>query len=116
MDAHDLRRLHYELSSAKQRTAVHHGKLVGATNSEIMAWYDNILTSAMAPALETAGTVVELGSSFGHIMWMLRQSYPKLTYRGGDFADSAVALAAKLYAKTPTYRLKSLIFTHQVMI
>jgi len=41
---------------------------------------------------------------------------PKLTYRGGDLADSAVALAAKLYAKTPEYRLKSLIFTHPTMI
>ena len=101
LDAMDLRRLHYELSLAKRRAAVHHGRLVGATNSEIMAWYDSILTSAMAPVLQTAGTVVELGSGIGHIMWMLRQSYPDLTYRGGDFADSAVALAARLYAKTP---------------
>lgn len=110
MDAMDLRRLHYELSSAKRRAAVHHGKLMSATNNEIMAWYDSILIAAMASALETADTVVELGSGIGHIMWMLRQSYPNLTYRGGDFADSAVALAAKLYAKTPDISVEKFDF------
>lgn len=101
MDAMDLRRLYYDLSSTNRRAAVKDGKLVSATNSEIMTWYDGILMSAMTSALMTAGTVVELGSSFGHIMWMLRKAFPNLIYRGGDFADSAVALAAKLYAQTP---------------
>ena len=110
MDAHDLRRLYYDLSSAKQRAAVSHGKIVSATNSEIMAWYDNVLISAMGPALKTAGTVVELGSSFGHIMWMLRKAFPNLIYRGGDFADSAVALAAKLYARTPDISVEKFDF------
>jgi hypothetical protein len=64
----------------------------------------------MASALKTAGTVVELGSGFGHIMWMLRQSFPRLAYRGGDFADSAVALAAKLYAKTPDISVEKFDF------
>ena len=110
MDAHDLRRLYYDLSSAKLRASVQHGRLVGATNNDIMTRYDNILTAAMAPALKTAGTVVELGSSFGHIMWMLRQSFPGPTYRGGDFADSAVALAAKLYAQTPDISVEKFDF------
>lgn len=110
MDAHDLRRLYYDLSSTKQRAAVHRGKLVSATNSEIMTWYDDILMSAMTPTLMTAGTVVELGSSFGHIMWMLRKAFPNLFYRGGDFADSAVALASKLYVQTPDISVEKFDF------
>ncbi|MEQ1519917.1 MAG: hypothetical protein ABL936_01460 [Aestuariivirga sp.] len=110
MDAHELRRLYYDLSSAKQRAAVRQGKLVGATNSEIMSWYDDILISAMTTALKSAGTVVELGSSFGHIMWMLRKAFPNLIYRGGDFADSAVALAAMLYAQKPDISVEKFDF------
>jgi hypothetical protein len=110
MDAQDLRRLYYDLSSDKLRASVQHGRLIGATNNDIMTRYDNILTTAMASALKTASTVVELGSSFGHIMWMLRQSFPGLAYRGGDFADSAVALAAKLYAKTPDISVEKFDF------
>lgn len=110
MDAGDLRRLFYDLSSPKKRASIHQGKLIGTTNSEIMTGYDNILTSDMAPALKSARTVAELGSSFGHIMWMLRQNFPGLAYRGGDFADSAVALAAKLYAQTPDISVEKFDF------
>lgn len=110
MDAYDLRRMSFDLTSVNRRAALHQGKLVGATNSEIMTWYDEILQSAMASALKTAGTVVELGSGFGQIMWMLRNAFPNLIYRGGDFAASAVALAAKLYAQTPNISVKKFDF------
>jgi hypothetical protein len=98
MDAQALRRLSYDISLAKPRASVQRGQLVEATNEEIMSAYDQILRDAMAPATADAATVVELGSSFGHIMWMLRKAFPQLIFRGGDYADSAVALAAKLYA------------------
>lgn len=110
MDAHDLRRLYYDLSSDKLRASVQQGRLVSATNADIMTSCDNIQTTAMASAMKTAGAVVELGSSFGHIMWMLRRSFPGLAYRGGDFADSAVSLAAKLYAKTPDISVEKFDF------
>jgi hypothetical protein len=110
LNANDLRRLHYELSSSKRRAAVHNGRLLSATNSEIMTWYDDILTTTMASVLKPEVTVVELGCGIGHIMWMLRQAFPGLTYRGGDFADSAVALAEKLYAQTPDISVEKFDF------
>lgn len=110
MDADDLRRLHYDLTSVEQRASILSGKIIGATNSEIMSCYDRILKSAMTPSLKTARTVIELGSGIGHIMWMLRQNFPSLAYRGGDFADSAVALAAKLYAQTPDISVEKFDF------
>ena len=97
MDAQALRSLSYDISNHKPRASVQHGQLVEATNAEIMAAYDAVLCQAMEPAMAEAATVVELGSSFGHIMWMLRKAFPRPNYRGGDYAESAVALAGQLY-------------------
>ncbi len=101
MTPDDLRRFYYDLSSTKLRASVKDGRLLAATNGDVMGWYDEKLTAAIAPFMASAKTLVELGSSFGHIMWMLRKSFPNVAFRGGDFADSAVALASKLYALHP---------------
>jgi hypothetical protein len=100
-NAYDLRVIYYDINSEKRRAAIVNGKLVDASNADVMAWYDEILTTAMADAVKSAKTIVELGCGMGHMLWVLRKVFPGLQYRGGDYADSAVALAASLYKSTP---------------
>jgi hypothetical protein len=69
-----------------------------------------VLTSAMAPALKTAKTIIEMGCGMGHMLWVLRKHFPGLTYRGGDYADSAVALASRLYKTTPDISVEKFNF------
>jgi hypothetical protein len=101
LNAHDLRVIYYDANSEKRRAAIFNGKLVDACNANVMGWYDEVLTSAMAPAVRSAKTIVELGCGLGHMLWLMRDRFPGLQYRGGDYADSAVALAARLYKSTP---------------
>jgi hypothetical protein len=100
-NAEDLRRIFYDLNSDKERAAILEGKLCVATNAEVMALYDKLLINAMGASIGRSDTVVELGSAFGHILWMLRSHFLGKQFRGGDYADSAIALAAKLYKSTP---------------
>ena len=101
LNAHDLRVIYYDVNSEKRRAAIINGKLVDACNVDVMGWYDEVLTTAMAPAVKSAKTIVELGCGLGHMLWLMRDKFPGLQYRGGDYADSAVALAARLYKSTP---------------
>jgi hypothetical protein len=110
MNAGDLRRMYYDLSQPKPRAAVRDGRVVRARNEDMMASYDAILSEAMAPVMKTAKTIVELGCGIGHMMWMLRGKFPGPAYRGGDFAESAVGLAAKLYADVPDISVQKFDF------
>jgi hypothetical protein len=110
MDAADLRRKYYDLNSAKLRAGVVDGKIVEANNAHIMEKYDSILVNAMAETVKGCSTIVELGCGFGHILWMLREAFPGKTYRGGDYADSAVSLAQNLYRDTPEISVQKFDF------
>jgi hypothetical protein len=110
LNAHDLRVIFYDTNSDKRRAAIINGKLVDANNADVMAWYDEALTSAMAPAVKSAKTIVELGCAWGHMLWLMRSTFPSLQYRGGDYADSAIALAAKLYNATPEISVEKFNF------
>jgi SAM-dependent methyltransferase len=97
MNAADLRQRYYDLGSPKQRASVSNGKLVVANNAEVMQRYDDILVNGMAEVASESRSIVELGCGFGHILWMLRTAFPGKAFVGGDYADSAVSLAAKLF-------------------
>ncbi len=110
LNAADLRLEYYDLNSAKLRAGVVDGKIVSANNAQIMKRYDTILVNAMAETVKDCSTIVELGCGFGHILWMLRDAFPGKTYRGGDYADSAVSLAQKLYRDTPDISVQKFDF------
>lgn len=110
LTAYDLRVIYYDVNSEKRRAAIINGQLVDACNVDVMGWYDEVLTSAMSDAVKSAQTIVELGCGMGHMLWVLRKTFPGLSYRGGDYADSAVALAAKLYRATPEISVEKFNF------
>lgn len=110
MNAADLRREYYDLNSAKLRAGVVDGKIVAANNAEIMERYDIKLMSAVAESVRDCSTIIELGCGFGHILWMLRDAFPGKTYRGGDYAESAVSLAQKLFHDTPDISVQKFDF------
>jgi hypothetical protein len=110
VDAFELRRMIYDLHSDKRRAAIVNGALVDASNADVMAWYDEILTSAMSDAVKSAKTIIELGCGMGHMLWVLRSCFPGLAYRGGDYAETAVSLAARLYQKTPDISVEKFNF------
>jgi hypothetical protein len=101
LTVHDLRVIYYDANSEKRRAAIIAGRLVDACNADVMSWYDHVLTSAMKDAVSKSKTVVELGCGLGHMLWLTREKFPGLQYRGGDYADSAVALADKMFSATP---------------
>jgi hypothetical protein len=95
---YELRVLYYDLNSEKRRAGVINNRLVEVSNLDLIEWHYNALTSAMAHVVPGAKSIVELGCGMGQILWVLRSKYPGLKYLGGDYADSAVSLATKLYA------------------
>lgn len=98
LDSADLRREYYALDGGVERAAVYRGKLVAAYAPTIMQWYDGLLADWMGASIGEARTVVELGAGFGQVLWALRQRFPGKSFRGGEYTDSAVALAGRLYA------------------
>lgn len=108
--ATDLRRQYYDLNSSKLRACVLNNQVVTSTNADVMKYYDNILLGGMKSAVESSQTIVELGCGFGHILWMLHGVFAGKVYRGGDYADSAVALGEKLYAATPDISVQKFDF------
>jgi hypothetical protein len=76
----------------------------------VMARYDALLVQGMKDAVGSSETIVELGCGFGHILWMLRSAFPGKQYRGGDYAESAVALGQKLYRATPEISVQKFDF------
>lgn len=110
LNAYDLRVIYYDINSEKRRAAIVNGTLVDACNADVMGWYDEVLTSAMADVVKSAKTFIELGCGMGHMLWVLRRHFPGLAYRGGDFADSAVALASRLYKSTPDISVEKFNF------
>lgn len=113
VNALELRRMIYDLHSNKRRAAIVNGKLVDASNAEVISWYDHVLTSALRESVGQSRTIVELGCGIGHMLWVLRSQFPGKIYRGGDYADSAIALAARLYAKTPDISVEKFNFYAQ---
>jgi Methyltransferase domain len=110
VDASELRKRIYDLHSSKRRAAIFDGKICNASNAEVMDWYDKLLTEAIRPSAARIRTIVELGCGIGHMMWMLRANFPQIQYTGGDFADSAVALAARLYSGVDNVRVEKFNF------
>lgn len=101
LDASQLRLHHYAQNPVTLRAAVYKGRLVAASAPQIIAWYDDLLVEWMGAAIGRARTVVELGAGFGHIMWSLRQRFPGKQWRGGEYTDTAVRLAAGLFRSHP---------------
>jgi hypothetical protein len=95
--AHDLRMNYHEFTSGDERPCLLNGKLYLAKISEIMPIYDELIVSAVQPSLSSTGQLVELGCGPGFIMSMLSTRFPQARFIGGDFAESAVALAKRLY-------------------
>ena len=96
--------------AATPRAAVYRGGLCLATVEELLALHYEALAEAMAGAIAHSRTVVELGSAFGAILWHLAKRFPGRRYVGGEYADSAVTLAAGLYAKTPEIAVEKFNF------
>jgi hypothetical protein len=102
MDARALRLFGYGGNAQQVRAAVHRGRLVTATVETLLDAYDRILADAMAASIAGSRTVVELGASFGQILWGLAQRFPDRAYRGGEYSENAVTLAQELYG--PGYK------------
>lgn len=110
MDARALRLLAYGGNSQELRAAVHRGRLVVTTVGTLLDAYDEILADALAGAIAGSRTVVELGSSFGQILWGLAERFPDRAFRGGEYSENAVALARELYAGGPDIAVSALNF------
>lgn len=110
MDARALRLFGYGGNARQLRAGVHRGRLVTATVEALLDAYDEMLADAMAASIAGSRTVVELGASFGQIMWGLAQRFPDRAYRGGEYSENAVALAKELYAKGPDIAVGRLDF------
>lgn len=110
MDARALRLFGYGGNSRQRRAGVYRGRLVSASVETLLGAYDEILADAMAASIGGSRTVVELGASFGQIMWGLAQRFPDRQYRGGEYSANAVALAGKLYANGPDIKVQRLNF------
>ena len=110
MDARALRLLAYGGNAQQPRAAVHRGRLVATTVGALLDAYDEILAEAMATVIAGSRTVVELGSSFGQVLWGLAQRFPDRAYRGGEYSENAVTLAKELYAQGPDISIGRLNF------
>jgi hypothetical protein len=110
MNARALRLFGYGLDPRQLRAGVYKGRLVAATVETLLDAYDCILADAMASSIAASRTVVELGASFGQIMWGLAQRFPDRAYRGGEYSENAVTLAEELYADGPDIRVSRLNF------
>lgn len=110
LDATELRMFHYAQNPSALRPAVYKGELVAVQASQIMAWYDDLLADWMAETIGKARTVVELGAGFGHILWSLRKRFPGKQWRGGEYTDTAVKLAAGLYRDYPDISVEQFDF------
>lgn len=110
MDAPALRLFGYGGNPGQLRAGVYRGRLVSASVATLLGAYDEILADAMAKSIAGSRTVVELGASFGQVMWGLAQRFPDRQYRGGEYSENAVALAGKLYADGPDIAVGRLNF------
>ncbi len=110
MDARALRLFGYGGNPRQLRAGIYRGRLVSASVATLLDAYDDILADAMAAAIAGSHTVVELGASFGQVMAGLAQRFPDRKYRGGEYSENAVALAAKLYADGPDIKVGRLNF------
>lgn len=110
LEAPELRRQYYARDGGAQRAAVYRGKIVAAYAPEISDWYDDLFAEWMQPSIAKARTVVELGAGFGQVLWALRQRFPGKLWRGGEYTDSAVELASRLYAPHPDISVEHVNF------
>jgi Methyltransferase domain len=97
LSPHDLRMNYHEFTSGDLRPCLLNNKLHLACIADIMPLYDTLIDKLVRPSLEQTGQLVELGCGPGFIMDMLSRRFPKSRFMGGDFADSAIELAKKLY-------------------
>ena len=97
LSPHDLRMNYHEFTSGDLRPCLLNNKLHLARIADIMPIYDALIDKLVRPSLQQTGQLVELGCGPGFIMNMLSRRFPKARYMGGDFADSAIELAKKLY-------------------
>jgi hypothetical protein len=97
LTAHDLRMNNHEFTSGDLRPCLLNDKLYLARVADIMPLYDALIDKLLRPSLEQTGHLVELGCGPGFIMDMLSRRFPKASFTGGDFADSAIELGKKLY-------------------
>jgi tRNA G46 methylase TrmB len=110
LTAHDLRNNYHEFTSGDERPCLIDGELRLARIAEVMPIYDKLIVDAISDGLKGSETLVELGCGPGFIMSMLASVFPKKNFRGGDFADSAITLAAKLYAEQPRVSVEKVDF------
>jgi hypothetical protein len=110
MNARQLRSYMYTTRPDEPRPAVLGGRLVMAPVTYLLDAYDRILADAMAESIAGSRTVVELGASFGQVLWGLAQRFPNRSYRGGEYSENAATLAKELYAKGPDIAVSRLNF------
>jgi len=118
MNARTLRLFVYGGNGRELRAGVHRGRLVLATVETLLETYDQILAEVMAESIARSRTVVELGASFGQIMWGLAQRFPDVAYRGGEYSENAVTLANELYRNGPDIQVSRFNFyddTYEVL-
>jgi hypothetical protein len=72
-------------------------ELYEQTLEESRNHYDSLLAETLAPELQGARTVVELGAGYGYNLWSLRKKFGHLRYVGGELSGNAVAVAQRLY-------------------
>jgi len=65
----------------------------------------DLLASTLRPVLAECRTVIECGCGYGYNLWRLSQSFPELTFLGGEYSGNAVELAQALYRQSPQIRV-----------
>lgn len=64
------------------------------------AYQDAELLRRIAPYLDAADIVCELGSGYGYALWLLQKHFPGKRYIGGDLSRNAVHIAETLFQES----------------
>jgi hypothetical protein len=72
--------------------------------------YDALLAEALAPLVQGARTIIELGAGYGYNLWSLRKTFTGHKFVGGELSGNAVALAERLYRDDPSLTVRTFNF------
>lgn len=104
-DVEEVRR--YEFSEENQDVCAAWGDELGA--AALMDAYEDyyaLIANTVLPLLENGTTVIELGCGYGYNLSMLkRRTNVKCSYIGGDYAQTAVELAGKIFSDEKDVRV-----------
>jgi hypothetical protein len=101
----DVRWFEYGLEPGSELCIAVGEKLYVTSLGKAREKYERLIVEAMSDIIESANTVVELGSGYGYNLWVLAEKFPGKEWRGGDYSQNAVRLGSRLFKSQPNIEI-----------